>query len=282
MPKGASLLKQRIITALILLPVVLGGLFYLEALAFSWFVAGITVIGAWEWARLAGLYGQVQRITYSLFILLIVASLTGKQAEFLLYIAMFWWLLALLLVLSFPESSKFWHAKPARLLLGLFILLPFWQGAIYLRNASLVDFPELSSLWLMFYAMFIVFAADTGAYFSGKAWGKSKLAPKVSPGKSWAGFWGGMASSCCLALLAAYFLNADLQQLFKILLITGVVAVFSVVGDLTESMFKRHEGVKDSSQLLPGHGGVLDRIDSLTAAFPLFAGLLLVTGWSSS
>lgn len=274
------MLGQRIITALILLPLVLAGLFFLEPGPFSWCVAGITAVAAWEWARLAGIKKQGLRCLYALVMLLVTGLVPPEFMPFLLIAAFLWWLLAFALVLTFPSSQVIWASVPVRVMLGFMILVPFWAGVVYLRSASLGPFPDMSALWLVFYAMFIVFAADTGAYFAGKAWGKAKLAPSVSPGKSWAGFWGGIASACFLALLAGYVLNVGIDLLSQMVLITAVTAVFSVVGDLTESMFKRREGVKDSSQLLPGHGGVLDRIDSLTAAFPVLACLLMFIGWA--
>ena len=128
--------------------------------------------------------------------------------------------------------------------------------------------------------MLLVWGADIGAYFFGRAFGKLKLVPRVSPGKSWAGLFGGVLTSLCIAIGLAVYLNIPIDQFVPVLLGAVLVVLFSVVGDLTESMFKRQMGIKDSSQLLPGHGGVLDRIDSLTAAAPMFALLLLLSGWT--
>ena len=128
--------------------------------------------------------------------------------------------------------------------------------------------------------MLLVWCADIGAYFIGRAFGKRKLAVRVSPGKSWAGLVGGLVTSLAVALGLAGYFKVPTQQLPWVLLGAALVVLFSVVGDLTESMFKRQVGIKDSSQLLPGHGGVLDRIDSLTAAVPVFTLLLLLSGWS--
>lgn len=133
--------------------------------------------------------------------------------------------------------------------------------------------------WLILSVMVLVWSADIGAYFSGKAFGKRKLAPKVSPGKSWEGVYGGLAVS--LGITAAVGVSRDwtVAQFIAGLLGAAVIVFISVIGDLTESMFKRQSGVKDSSNLLPGHGGVLDRIDSLTAAIPVFAVLLWAADW---
>jgi phosphatidate cytidylyltransferase len=129
--------------------------------------------------------------------------------------------------------------------------------------------------------MVLVWGADIGAYFSGRRFGKRKLAPRVSPGKSWEGVFGGLLATLLICLLVGLYRGWSTLDLFLALAGTAVVVLVSVVGDLTESMFKRQSGVKDSSNLLPGHGGVLDRIDSLTAAIPLFAALLWLAGWGA-
>jgi phosphatidate cytidylyltransferase len=133
--------------------------------------------------------------------------------------------------------------------------------------------------WLILSVMVLVWAADIGAYFSGRAFGKRKLAPQVSPGKSWEGVYGGLAVSLAITLVVGINRGWGFGQLLLGLLGAALVVMSSVIGDLTESMFKRRAGIKDSSNLLPGHGGVLDRIDSLTAAIPVFAVLLWAAEW---
>ena len=159
-------------------------------------------------------------------------------------------------------------------LIGLLILLPAWQGLILLKQ-----WPQANALIIA--VMVLVWGADIGAYFSGKTFGKRKLAPKVSPGKSWEGLYGGLAASLLITLLVGLQQGWSAGGLLLALAGAAVVVLISVVGDLTESMFKRQSGIKDSSNLLPGHGGVLDRIDSLTAAIPLFAALLWLAGWGA-
>lgn len=276
------MLIQRIITALVLLPIVLAALFLLEPDGFAVFAGVIVALAAWEWARLAGLHRQVSRVLYALVVVAIVATISLApeiSRSFLLYAALAWWVASLFLVISFPSSSAFWSSTGVRIIIGIYILVPFWVAIVFMRSADIVVYPGLSPLWLIFYTLFIVFAADTGAYFAGKTLGKSKLAPKVSPGKSWAGFWGGLISACLFALAACVQLDVPLSFYVQLVILTAITSVFSVVGDLTESMFKRQAGIKDSSQLLPGHGGVMDRIDSLVAAFPVMTSLLLIFGW---
>lgn len=270
------MLKQRIITALILLPIALGGFFLLDGPLFALFIGAAVTLGAWEWARLAGFAAQPLRVAYAAAVagLLYVLYLVPTLAPWLLGIAVLWWLLATLLVLGYPASSRYWGGLPGKLLIGLLILLPAWQGLVLLKQ-----WPQANMLIIA--VMVLVWGADIGAYFSGKAFGKRKLAPQVSPGKSWEGLYGGLLAS--LLITAAVGLQQGWQGANFALALAGaaLVVLVSVVGDLTESMFKRQSGIKDSSNLLPGHGGVLDRIDSLTAAVPLFAVLLWLAGWGS-
>lgn len=270
------MLKQRIITALVLLPIALGGFFLLDGAAFALFIGAVVTIGAWEWARLAGFAAQPLRIAYAALVaaLLLGLYLVPALAPWLLGAAVLWWLLATLSVLGYPDSSRYWGGLPGKLLIGLLILLPAWQGLVLLKQ-----WPQANALIIA--VMVLVWGADIGAYFSGKTFGKRKLAPKVSPGKSWEGLYGGLAASLLITLLVGLQQGWSATGLLLALAGAALVVLISVVGDLTESMFKRQSGVKDSSNLLPGHGGVLDRIDSLTAAIPLFAALLWLAGWGS-
>ena len=274
------MLKQRIITALILAPLVLGGVFLLPPPYFGWFFALILALAAWEWANLSSFTTQVVRVTYAILIAaLLIEVMPGLDITWVLSISVFWWIMATLLVLSYPESSKYWRHPWVSALLGLVVLLPMWKALVFIREARFVPLEDFNILFLILYVLFLVWAADVGAYFSGKTWGKAKLAPNVSPGKSWAGAWGGVTASLILGLVAVYLMDLSLWMSLQFLVITMLTAMVSIIGDLTESMFKRTRGVKDSSALLPGHGGVLDRIDSLLAAIPVFVFLLLSIGW---
>jgi len=268
------MLKQRIITALLMLPVALGGFFLLEGGAFALFIAAVITLAAWEWAQLAGFSEQPQRLGFAGVVAILLLLLFNYQqlAGLLMALAMAWWVLASVLVLTFPESSRHWAGRPARLLIGLLVLLPAWQGLLLLKQ-----WPHGNALILA--VMVMVWGADIGAYFAGRAFGKRKLAPEVSPGKSWEGVYGGLLATVVIALAVGVYCQWSVRELILGMLATLLVVPVSVVGDLTESMFKRHAGVKDSSNLLPGHGGILDRIDSLTAAVPLFTVLLWLFGW---
>ncbi|BBN53078.1 phosphatidate cytidylyltransferase [Pseudomonas chlororaphis subsp. aurantiaca] len=263
------MLKQRIITALILLPIALCGFFLLEGSAFALFIGLVVTLGAWEWARLAGFEAQSTRIAYAVVVaaLLFLMQLLPGIAPWVLGVAVLWWGLATFLVLTYPRTSEHWAGAAAKLVIGLLILLPAWQGLVFIKQQPLGN-------WLIMAVMVLVWGADIGAYFSGKAFGKRKLAPQVSPGKSWEGVYGGLLLSLVIAAVVGLVAGWSFGQIILGLLGAAIVVFISVVGDLTESMFKRQAGIKDSSNLLPGHGGVLDRIDSLTAAIPVFAVLL--------
>jgi phosphatidate cytidylyltransferase len=268
------MLRQRIITALLLLPLALGGFFLLQDLAFALFIGLVICLAAWEWAQLAGLGTQPLRIAYAagVAVLLCLLYLNPQLAAVVLLLAMFWWLLALLLVVGYPQSARYWLGAIPRLLIGLLVLLPAWQGLLLLKHWPLGN-------GLILAVMVLVWAADIGAYFAGRAFGRRKLAPRVSPGKSWEGVLGGMLASLAITLAVALYREWNSLETGLALAGAALVVLVSVLGDLNESMFKRQAGLKDSSNLLPGHGGVLDRIDSLTAAVPLFAVLLALYGW---
>lgn len=270
------MLKQRIITALVLLPFALGGFFLLDGGLFALFIGAVVSLGAWEWARLAGFTAQVQRVAYAALVAVLLTGLflLPVLAPWMLLFGVVWWALATFLVLGYPGTSRYWVAAPAKLLIGLLILLPAWQGLVLFKQ-----WPDAN--WLILAVMVLVWGADIGAYFAGRRFGKRKLAPQVSPGKSWEGVFGGLLATLLICVGVAVYQDWSSANLVLGLLGTVVVVLISVVGDLTESMFKRQSGVKDSSNLLPGHGGVLDRIDSLTAAIPVFAALLWLAGWGA-
>ncbi|PCC98083.1 phosphatidate cytidylyltransferase [Halopseudomonas pelagia] len=267
------MLKQRIITAVILAPLAIAGFVLLEGPWFALFVGAVVVLGAWEWARLAGETAQKGRVLYALVVALMMFALyrLGLPVHYLLIPAAVWWVLAAVMVVRYPRDKGLWASCMVAQLLGLLILLPAWAGLVWLREVP-------NGLWLIVALLVLVWAADIGAYFAGKTWGRRKLMPNVSPGKTIEGFLGGLVFTQLLTLLALLYLGWSLSSLLIGLFGAALVVTFSVVGDLTESLFKRDQGLKDSSNLLPGHGGVLDRIDSLTAAIPVFALFWLLIG----
>ncbi|MDR5867192.1 phosphatidate cytidylyltransferase [Halomonas koreensis] len=262
------MLRQRILTAAWLAPLALVGLFGLSGGPFAAFTACVVLLGAWEWANLAGLAEGPPRLAPVLGLgavlaLLFLADMT--QAQWPLWLGALGWAVNLYWVAGYPGRVAQWQATGTRLAMGLWVLAPAWVGLNVLREAG--------AAWLLF-VLLLVWGADIGAYFVGRALGRRKLAPSVSPGKTWEGVAGGLAVTTLLALGFAAWRDLGAGDTLVLVVATLVVTLASVVGDLLESMLKRHRGIKDSSRLLPGHGGVLDRIDSLTAAVPLFALLL--------
>ncbi len=274
-----TVLKTRIITALILAPFAIGGIFFLPPLGFALFTGAIITIGAWEWANMAGIEQPLGRVGFALAVAAILYGLLEVPANPVLWAALLWWIVGFLLVRRYPDGSGRWGSATARAVMGLFVLVPAWVGLNYLRTGDFQFGDSANNLLLILYVFCIVWVADIGAYFAGRALGKAKLAPRVSPGKSWAGVWGGLLAVGVFALIVgslAQASNGDIALLVLASLITGGI---SVVGDLMESMLKRFRGIKDSSQLLPGHGGIMDRVDSLTAAIPVFALIITQLGW---
>ena len=263
------MLRQRIITAAWLAPLMLAGLFGLSGGPFALFTAAIVLLAGWEWTNLAGIRRRDNRLMLVavLGMAMVMLWMSGAAlAAWPLWLGALGWLLNLYWVVHYPSKGEQWQSSTRRLAMGLWVLLPAWVGFNVLRDSG--------AIWLLF-VLLLVWGADIGAYFSGRAWGRRKLAPRVSPGKSWEGVTGGLVVTFGLALIFAVWQGLGLGGGLALVLATAVVTLVSVLGDLVESMLKRYRDIKDSSNLLPGHGGVLDRIDSLTAAVPLFALLSL-------
>ncbi len=270
------MLKQRILTASIMAPVALWGLFGLSDSYFILFVSAIVLVGSWEWANLSGT-SSAGRLLYPAGVGVLLLGLNevrnGELDLVILSVAALGWVLALFFVQQYPEKKP-WASTLARLLMGLAVLLPCWVAFIELRTSN----------WLgkeaLLYILLLVWCADIGAYFSGKNFGKNKLAPNVSPGKTREGVYGGLLATGILAVVAGSYWQLSVGQIAVLVVVTLIVTAVSVLGDLLESMVKRFRGIKDSSHLLPGHGGIMDRIDSLTAAAPIFVLSLKLTGLS--
>ncbi|HWK55410.1 MAG TPA: CDP-archaeol synthase [Hyphomicrobiales bacterium] len=271
------MLKQRVITALVLAVIVIGAIALLPRNGFALFVAVVIGIGAWEWSGMMRL-APWQRVAHLLlFCCLMLALLVAGTPMVLplMLLSALWWLVAFALVLRYPASEPLWQPRAILLLLSAVVLLP---GVVAL------DFLRVQDPHAYYILAFIVLvaAADIGAYFTGRRLGSRRLAPLVSPNKTWEGVIGGMVGTVVagLLMLAALpgHLELGLHQWVLGVLGALLLAAFSVVGDLFESMLKRHCQVKDSSNLLPGHGGILDRLDSLTAALPVYVLTLSALG----
>ena len=249
-------------TALLLAAVVVGVLMLLDPAVALPVIALVFLAAAWEWAGFAGAASSLQRTGYLVATGVVLGALwvwTQDPASLdrLLWLAVAWWISASLWLAAMPRRG----GKLAAFLSGFLVLAP---AAVALAHLVLI---EPLGRELLLYLVVLVAAADVGAYFGGRRFGRHKLAPYVSPGKTWEGLGSGLLAAGFVALAGAVALG---QPWSPWLLLSLGVALVSVIGDLVESMFKRRAGLKDSGTLLPGHGGVLDRIDSLTAAGPVF------------
>ena len=265
------MLKQRIITGLILALAFLSAVIFLPTEALAVVLGGAMMVAAWEWTRLAVL----NKVESLLFYLAMAAGMLGLYCfpeelqvdQWLLWTALLWWSGITVIILRY-KPVEVDHSKGvvrlSKAMMGLVALLPAWWSLVQLHNYGSFGFE------LFIFTFLIVWFADVGAYFAGKSLGKNKLAPNVSPGKTIEGMLGGLVSVVLLSLVASVWFEFKGQQQLLFIVLSAVVAIYSVFGDLFESLMKRQAGIKDSSNLLPGHGGVLDRIDSVLAAAPLF------------
>lgn len=261
-------LRKRIITA-----VILGGGFLAIALllpAFATYILLTLLIlaGAWEWSGFLRLSSVGLRALYVALVagLLPVIWLVAESPEgreIVLAVAVVWWVIALVWIAFAPHRVTSLLAGLA----GLLALVPAWLALLRLRS-------DLGAQWMLF-TFLLVIAADIGAFFAGRRFGRLRLAPAVSPGKTWEGVLGGIAGGAILAICGSVWFGVPAYAFVPLCL---AVVAFSIVGDLTESLLKRFAGLKDSGTLFPGHGGVMDRIDSVTGAAPVLLFGLTVMG----
>ena len=253
-------LGKRILTAVVLVAATLATLFLFPEWVTWAAVSALALAGAWEWSAFLQLTSPAGRAAYVLLIAALLwaawqVSLTPRGRDLLLAGAVAWWLVALGWVLFAPRRAAPWSAGLA----GALALVPCWLALVRLRSA-----PQGAD-WVL-YALALVWVADIGAFFFGRQFGRLQLAPHVSPRKTWEGVLGGVGVSVLVAIAGSLWFKMPLAVFLPL----SLAAVgFSIVGDLTESLLKRYAGIKDSGSLFPGHGGVMDRIDSLTGAAPV-------------
>lgn len=288
------MLKHRIITALVLAPATIASIFYLPLPYFSALMLAVMAIGAWEWGPLMGFSNKRRRLAfvavtsalisvlwYYFSLLNVWTTITDLHTPiiYILWLAVAWWVLSATLTFLYPRYSKFWSShRSIRGVFGWLTLVPTWLAFIVLRSSE-YELDTYHGAQLIMFLFLMVWSADIGAYFVGKAFGKHKLLPNVSPGKTMEGFLGGVIAACILVSIAGYFMHWEQAQFYLVIPITVLITTVSVLGDLNESMFKRQAGIKDSGSILPGHGGILDRIDSLTATAPIYALCYALIGW---
>jgi len=254
------MIRQRVLSAVVIAVLLVSAVLWLPA----WWSAGVLsvvlAVAAWEWSGFLGAARLPQRLVFLAATVLAsalwwqwTASPTGLRQA--LWVALLFWTVMLLWVFWLPQQTSRLSVAGA----GVLALSLAWVALVRMR----VDWPY--GQYAVLYTLLIVWLADSGAYFAGRAWGVRKLAPQVSPGKTWAGFWGGLLACAALGVVGAIFAS---RPVLPLVALTMAVGVYSVVGDLLESLCKRFAGLKDSGTLIPGHGGMLDRFDSLLAAAP--------------
>ena len=257
-------MKQRIVTAIVALAVLGVLLFAAPPIVVRVVIALLILAAAWEWSGFLGSEGVGTRAAYVVFIGALLAAPAlyfSEYTEKILLLSLLWWVVALIWTFFFPTRIP----MAIRWLAGALVLVPLYLALMLLYAVDPM---------ILLFALLIVWVADSGAYVAGKTMGGVKLAPQISPGKTWEGVVGGLVAVVLLTLVRSFRVETEWAVFLPFCL---AVASLSIVGDLTVSMFKRTAGVKDSGTLFPGHGGVLDRIDSVAAAAPLFA---LGFGWA--
>ncbi len=269
------MLKQRIITAVILLPLVIAAILLLRNNYFILLsLIPLILIGGWEWTRLI-LLSDRPRYRYGYILGLVsVAAITYFLNSYIystiIIVALLWWVIALALLVTYKrESTLFMHRPWIFSIAGFVVLVSAWWflGKLHSFNPQ----------WVL-YLILLTIIADTAAYFSGKKFGKRKLAPELSPGKTIEGGLGGLLGVFIWSILGAWYFQVPANYWMYFILLSLLTAVISIAGDLFVSMMKRESGFKDSGSILPGHGGILDRLDSLLAALPIFTSGLVWAG----
>lgn len=261
------MLKYRVITAVVLLPLLIWGLYVLSSYHVALVGGAITLAAAWEWTQLIPLKKLWQQVLYVAVVLVGLYCSSLLPIMVLINIGFVIWLWAFVVVFRYNMNLSVLGFKyPAVLTLaGFMILISFWLSIVLLTAIPIIGNK------LLLCCLLIVWGADTGAYFAGRAWGKKQLASRVSPNKTWAGFWGGLGLGLVIAVASSYLLYLPSYHRFYIWGVSIVAILFSMGGDLMISVLKRQAQVKDSGSILPGHGGILDRLDSIAAAFVVFA-----------
>jgi len=265
------MLIKRTLTALILAPIAIAGILLLNESWFSIVLGLMLIVASWEYCQLISIHQFTNRALFTIAILALtfVFSANVSMLAPLLLLTLTWWLVALYWVIKYPEShNSVSKSIYTGIINGLFLFVPMATSLIILHSQNRL---------LVLFLLVLIWAADVGAYFSGRRFGNKKLCPEVSPNKTLAGLYGGviLAQAVAVSYVCIIVQAPGAKDFFVFSVLALVVSLVSVLGDLFESLLKRISGNKDSGNILPGHGGLLDRIDSLTSSAPIFF-LLLV------
>ncbi|AKQ33365.1 phosphatidate cytidylyltransferase [Candidatus Coxiella mudrowiae] len=257
--------KHRVLTLLVLVPLLLLAILYLPMPWFSLLIGAVMLWAAWEWSPLAGIKNYYFRTLYVITILLALIGTYYLPIFWVLIISFIIWLWAAAAVICYAKGffPMGFQYNVIKIVVSFFVLTSCWVVGVALRED--MGGPG----WLVF-GLVLIWAMDIGAYLAGRWWGKRTLIARVSPNKTWEGLVGGIVLTLAIAVIISLVFRQPLFRLILISLLALITAIFAIIGDLFESMLKRQAGVKDTGQLLPGHGGILDRIDSILAALPIF------------
>ena len=272
----ASPMKTRTLTALVLAPVAISLILFVPTVIFAVVTGAVFLYALWEWTRMLGLRDAGVRGSVVAVHAVAMAALWldrgGHWWWGVIAAGALWWLIAALWLRHFSFGVAPTRENTAlKLLAGFVIVVPAWCGLLQVHAQA-----DHGPWWTLF-GLMLVWVADSGAYLAGSRWGRSKLAPRISPGKTWAGVYGAVASSALVGVAGAWLLGMRGLSLAGIFVLAMLTVLASIVGDLFESLIKRHANVKDSGDLFPGHGGMFDRLDSVFAALPIWAsGLALL------
>jgi phosphatidate cytidylyltransferase len=264
------MLKYRLLTAVILLLIIIAIVWFLKSAVFAAVMAIFFVVGGWEWARLVGLNSVFWRLGYTFLVILLlfIAYFCPPAPWFYGAFVLWLWDAAAILSYEYDACLLGFQLPWIKALCGLVMLVACWKGVVLLQAAS---------PWWLIISLCLCWLTDTGAYFAGRHWGAHALAPRISPKKTWEGFWGGLLLAVAVIAVGSFFLPITPRQRIFFLILIIICTLFAVVGDLFVSLLKRQAGLKDSGRLLPGHGGLLDRVDSTICVAPIFAlGFLLL------
>ncbi|CEN32288.1 Phosphatidate cytidylyltransferase [Candidatus Westeberhardia cardiocondylae] len=284
------MIKNRIISTIFLTPIVIGiiSMFTIEKLIIFLFI--LNIFSIFEWNKFIIPLLLWQRILFLIFyftIIVIIILITVYEPYFLLKhkikyifipITLSWWITASLLILFYPYSTKLWNnSKILKMLFGMFIIIPFfWSILILQQEQHTYNYDHSMNTWKILYVIILIWGLDSSSYIFGKLLGKHKLIPKISPNKTWEGTIGGLTTSYIIhVIFIKYTILYNISHT-KLNICFIIIIISAILGDLNMSMFKRVINIKDSGNLIPGHGGILDRIDSLSSAVPIFTCLTLL------